>query len=376
MDIEKAKNLFPYLKTNKIYFNHAAIGPLSTPVVEKIKKHLKERSYTKLNNFDSLLENSKSAKKKLAQMFNCDPKRLAWGDNVANGMNLLAQGLDWQQGDRIILNDIEFPSNVYPFLNLQKQGVEVDFVHTKKGIFSVFDYEKLITPKTKLISVSAVQFLSGFRVDLKALGNLCKKHNIIFAVDSIQAAGAINIDVQQSNVDFMVGGTQKWLLGLTGLSYLFVSEKLQNKITQRNVGWASVNNPWKLIEYDLTLNPTAARYQTGTLSSIGIAAIDASLDIFLSFGKEIIEKKIISNSKYLIEQLSNIGIKPLLLNQPEKNIAGIVTFPTKNPKEILNGLKSKNITGEMRVEMIRLSPHFYNTKDEIDFVVETIKELI
>ncbi|GBD89512.1 putative cysteine desulfurase [bacterium BMS3Abin04] len=144
----------------------------------------------------------------LAVMLNAKPDRIALTKSVTESLNILAQGIRWKRGDRIILNDIEFPANVYPFLNLKKYGVEIDFVKSKNGTIDIGDIGKLITPKTKLLSISFVQFLSGFRVDLETIGELCSKHKIIFSVDAIQGAGVIRLDVKKYKIDFLAGG--KW----------------------------------------------------------------------------------------------------------------------------------------------------------------------
>lgn len=384
MNIEEVRNLFPYIKTGQIYFNHAAIGPWSSLVLNRINEYARQRSGESIENYKSFLNWSSTAKIKLGKLIGASPDRIAWIDNVSNGLNILAQGLKWKQGDRIVINDIEFPSNVYPFLNLKEYGVEVDIVKSKNGIVDFEEIEKVITPKTRLVSISAVQFLSGYRANLDAIGELCKRNNIIFSVDAIQATGVVQIDVVKSHIDFLCGGTQKWLMAAQGLSYLYITEELQNRITQKNVGWASVENAWNLLHYDLTLKNSAERFQNGTVNALGVAMVDASLDLFEEFifdkytnnGTKSYEQRIKGNTSYFFDKLQEIGINTLLKNVDEKNRAGIVTFKHERAKEIFEKLESNKIYCAVREGMIRFSPHFYNTSEEIDIVINELKKSV
>lgn len=376
MNIEEIRKHFPYLDSGKIYFNHAAISPLSNFVKVELEQFLHERSTTDIDNYEKMVNTVGSLTNRISVMLNAKPDRIALTKSVTESLNILAQGIKWEKGDRIILNDIEFPANVYPFLNLKNYGVEVDFVKSKNGEIKIEDIEKLITPKTKLLSISFVQFLSGFRADLETIGELCSKHNIIFSVDAIQGAGVIQLDVEKYKIDFLAGGSHKWLMGLTGLGYLFITEKLQSKLEQKNVGWLSVENEWDLLNYSLKLKQTALRFQLGTFSFSGVVALNASLEFFESLGYVNIEDYILQNSKYFLAKLVDEGFKPILRNLPEKNLAGIVTFPVENAEEVFKQLLEKNIVGSLREGMIRFSPHFYNTKEEIDIVVDTLKRSI
>lgn len=373
MNLTEVRALFPHIAESKIYFNHASNGPVHNRIMERLSEYLKERNHKMIVNFDKSIEASKSAKEKLGEMLGTKPDRIAWADNVSNAISGIVQGIKWKTGDRIILNDLEFPSNVYPFLNLKSEGVEIDFVKSQNGKVLVEDYEKLITANTKLISVSLVQFLSGYRIDVKKLGEICKAKGILFFVDGIQCAGVVNVNVEESNIDLFTGGSHKWFMGLDGTCYFSISEKLQNIVHQKLVGWTSVVDPWNLLDYNLTLRENADRFQNGTLNTIGITALDESLNLYKEFGMENVEKNVLSNTEYFINKLNATGIKTALENVSQKDFAGIVTIKHVNAKRIFINLEKKNIFCSLREGMIRFSPHFYNTKDEIDFVVDELK---
>ena len=373
MDVTKARSYFPYLKSGKIYFNHASTGPLSQPVLDNINKVLYEKSETNIDEYLGLQSIIKETKNDLGELINATPDRIAFVDNTSNGINVLAMGIPWKRGDRILLNDLEFPANVYPFLNLQRLGVVVDFVKSHDGIVTAEDIIENIKAETRLVSISQVQFLTGYRADLGKIGNVCRERGILFSVDAIQGLGAVRLDVVKDKIDFISAGSQKWLLGLQGLGFIYVSKELQEKMVPGNVGWLSVEDAWNLLEYDLTLKKTADCFQGGTLNSIGIYALNASLKIFKEFGFDEIEKSVIRNSVYLMEKLQEIGIKPVLAECESKNIAGIVSFNHAGGNKIYEALSQMNVHCALREGKFRLSPHFYNTAEETDKIVELLK---
>lgn len=371
--MEEIRKLFPYLKTGQVYFNHASLGALPTPVVERINSHLTERSRGEIANFDTMMKYNKEGKEKLGKLLNAPPERISWCENVSHAISILAQGLDWKQGDRIILNDLEFPSNVYPFMVLKEQGVEIDFAKSHNGVVDLEDIEQLITPKTRLVSISMVQFITGYRADVNAIGELCRQKGILFCVDAIQAAGNVQIDVEKMKVDFLAGGTHKWLLGMQAMSYFYLTEELQNRVKTKIVGWTSVVDPWNLLDYNLTLLKNADRFQSGTFNDIGMAAIDASLDLFFDYGMDKVERNILSNTQYFLNKLREAGVATVLNNVEEKNLSGIVTIILDNPKRKFIELEKNNIKCSLRDGFVRFSPHFYNIKDEIDQAVAVLK---
>jgi len=373
--IQELREYFPYLETGKKYFNHAAISPLPTPVKEKLDAYLKIRSEAEIEPYFLTLDQAIGAKEKLAKMLGVKNKCIAWASNVSDSLNILAQGIRWKHGDEVILNNIEFPSNIYPFLNLKSEGVNILFAKDENGKVDLPQIEKLITNKTKLISISMVQFLTGYRADLKELGDLCKRKNIIFCVDGIQGAGIVNIDLGECNIDFFAGGSHKWLMGLQGLGYFYISEKLLSFIEHKSIGWTSVKNPWNLLDYKLDLIENAESFQNGTLPRIAIIALNASLSFFEEIGLNRIEERIINNAIYLKNLLTENGFQPLLKDVGKNNLAGIISFSHSKSVEIVKKLEKKNIVCSVREGVIRVSPHFYNSREDLDLLVEELKKI-
>lgn len=373
--INKARSYFPYLKKRIIYFNHASTGPICTIVKERIEAFLTERSEEKMDDYYAFKAVADETKEMIGKMINCSSERIAFLDNTTNGIIWLAQGIDWKSGDRIILNDVEFPANVYPFLQLKNKGVEIDFIKSKNGIVTAEEVIDSIKPETKIISISFVQFLSGYRVDLEKIGQVCKEKGIIFSVDSIQGLGAIRLDVEKCNIDLLANGTQKWLLGLQGLAFIYVRRKLQDKMISTPIGWLAVKDAWDLLNFDLTTKETAERFQSGTLNNLGIYAFNSSMKLFNEFGFDEIDKQVLHNSRYFIDKLAEIGYESPLTSVPDENLSGIVSFRNENAQKIFDNLSRENIVCSLREGYIRFAPHFYNTEQEINRVIDVLKKL-
>lgn len=376
MTLEAVRELFPHIKSGKIYFNHAATGPFSKNILSVVNDYLLQRSETDIDNFPELIKVVGETKNYLCRMLNCDTERITFVDNTSNGLNILAQGVRWKKGDSIISNDIEFPANVYPFLNVIKEGVKVEFVKSKNGIVSADDIIESIKPNTKLISISFVQFLTGYRADLEKIGEVCRDKGIILSVDAIQGLGAFTLDVEKNKIDFISCGTAKWLLGMQGLAFIYLSEKLQKELQPKYVGWTSVEDTWNLLDFNLRLKTTADAFQGGTINALGVFGLLPALKLFSDFGYKNVEDRIIDNSTHFIKKLLDLGIHPILANSNRENLSGIMSFRHDKSMKILEELQKKEIYCSVREGMVRLSPHFYNTKDEIDIVVNEIKNIL
>lgn len=375
MDKSLIRKYFPYLENGIIYFNHASTGSFSSLVTHRLTELLKEKSGSNIDDYSSFLKVMEETKDLLAKLINCNVDRIAFVDNTSNGINIIAQSIEWKKGDRILLNDVEFPANVYPFLNLKRFGVEIDFVKSLNGIVTAEQIIDSVKPETRLISVSFVQFLSGYKIDLDKIGNYCRTNNIIFCVDGIQGIGAVKIDVQKSKIDFLSCGTQKWLLGMQGLAFIYIDENLQRKISPANIGWLSVKDAWNLLDYKMDLKTSANVFQGGTLNSFGIYAFNTSLKLFNDFGFKNVENQVLSNTKYFLEKLRGLELNPLLSDCDVDNLAGIITFKPDNPEKVFEELTKRKIICSLREGVIRFSPHFYNTHQEIDTVVNELQKI-
>ena len=371
---KKWRSLFP-VTAHSIYVNHAACSPVSTRVRSRLEKFLEESSTVAVDNYPQWLETREHLRGQVSKLLHADESAIAFVKNTSDGLNILASGLPWKTGDRIILADCEFPSNVYPFLNLKKRGVEIDFVKNRNGFLLTDDFEKMITPQTRLISVSFVEFINGFRSDLHTLGEICRKHGILFCVDSIQGLGAIPLDVTACGIDFLANGAHKWLMAPAGIGLIYVRDTLLEKIDMSRVGWLSVKDAWNFFDFKLDFLDDAKRFEMATENWLGVYGLDASLELLLEAGIENIYGHLLQLTHILSDGLSGIGMI-VASSMDAKHRSGIFSFRAPDAaetKNIFDYLIKNHIICSFREGLIRISPHFYNTEDEMMQILHTVK---
>jgi len=365
-DLERYRAMFPHLKTGLRYFNHAAVSPFSTPVRDAIESYLEMKNVTNPEPFEFVLKAMVETKEKLARLINTSRERIAILDNTSNGLNIIATGLDWKPGDRVMVPDIEFPANVYPFMNLKRRGVELDFVPNRRGKVALEDIERRITPRTRLLSISHVQFLHGYRSDLRAISDLCQRRGVLLSVDAIQSAGAVPIDVQSMGIDFLAGGGQKWLMGPEGIAYVYVSEACQERLALGTMGWMNNKDFFSdFFRYRIDLEASARRFENGTPNCMGVFGLNASLRLLLEVGTERIEHHLAELTQYVSDRASALGIE-LVSPEDSRERAGIVTFRPKNGQAMFQTLRDRKVMVSIREGCIRFSPHFYNSIEELE----------
>ncbi|MDI6904409.1 MAG: aminotransferase class V-fold PLP-dependent enzyme [Candidatus Bathyarchaeia archaeon] len=371
-DIEKIREQFPITK-NKVFLNHAAQSPLPKPVADAVRKFVDEFS-----NFGiTSIEWNDGGKPFFAKLINAKPEEIAFVENTSVGLNIAANVLHYPSGSKIVTTDLEYPSVVYPWLR-KSLGVKVHYVKNVNGKILLKDVEKAVDDKTVAVAVSHVEYVNGFRHDLRALSEIAHEHGSYLIVDAIQSAGAMQIDVKRDDVDFLMSACYKWLLSPPGAGYLYVKEGLIEKFEPPFVGWASVKpevfetiDLWDI--WSLRLSETASRFEVGSPSFISLTGATEALKMLLNIGIEKIEGRILKLTDRLIEAVKNLRLK---LQTPEETQyrSGIVNFKIDRPQEVVEKLSRKGIVVSARAHGIRVSPHFYNTKEEIDKLVEEIKQ--
>lgn len=370
MDLSSYRSLFPYLENGTIYFNHAATSPLSTRVVEAMQRHLNERSAGPVDTYFADLKVVDGLRSSVARLINATSSdRIAFCLNTSDAINLIAAAYPWRPGDRILTNDLEFPANVYPYLNLRTKGVHVDTLSCPDGRVSVDAVERALTTSTRMVAISAVQFLSGYRADLRAIGALCRARNVKLVVDGIQAVGAVPVDVQASAIDALACGAQKWMMSPHGTGFVFLSEDLQGMLRQQYLGWLSVADPWNFHDHEQSLAASARRYEGGTLNYPGLMGMRAAVDMLLEVGTEAIERQLRRMTDRIVEHASRVeGWTITTPLEPEAR-SGIITIRPGNPEETkrwFDLLMGRRVTISLREGQLRFSPHFYNTLADVD----------
>ncbi len=376
--LQRARELFPHTATGQLYMNHAGTSPLSTRVVETMIRYLHDRSEGAIDTFPHDLEMVTECRSLVARLINAEsPDRIAFSANTSDAINIIAAGLPWKEGDRLLLNTMEFPANVYPFLNLRQLGVAVDFVTAQDGRITPEMIAACIGPNTRLVALSAVQFLSGFRADLQSIGELCRSRGVVFLVDAIQAIGAVRVDVQRMKIDALAAGGQKWQMSPHGTGFLYVTEDLQSRIEQKHLGWLSVRDPWSFYAYDQPLAESARRYEGGSLAMPCLWGYHAALSMLTEFGLAAIESHILTITRTLRDLLSAIEGIRVVTNFPDEERAGIITIALPqgiNAKTVFKELLASRVTIALREGQLRYSPHFYCTMDEMVLAADITRE--
>lgn len=377
MNKQELRTIFPHTHKQHIYLNHAAISPLSDRVKTAMENFLADRNSGHIDNFEEWMQLIDETRELIAKLIHTGgTDRISFMGNTSEALSAVAEGFDWNEGDEIILNTMEFPANIQPFRILERKGVKLVYLKPdEEGKITPEMIEETVNPKTKMVSISAVQYLNGFRADIKSIGNICSENGIYFVVDGIQALGAVQIDVEECQVDALASGGHKWMMGPMGTGFLYLSEKLARVLKPAKTGWLSVETPWKLSEFDQKWQPVSRHLETGTYNMMGIMGLHASLSHLLETGIDQIQKEVLNLTHHLFVNVSAVkNVEIITPKQPDQH-AGIFTFllPGKrDPGEIVNQLKKKQITISSREGTIRISPHYYNNAEELDQVLDSI----
>ena len=378
--LDRARSLFPYLASGRIYLNHAATSPFSTRVADVLSRHLQDRMTGSIDSYESDIEMVKAWRRLVQQMIHAEgPERIAFQMNTSDAINVVASGLPWQGGDHILLNDAEFPANLHPFLHLRRHGVRIDLLPAPDGVVTPESVEDALTPATRLVSLSAVQFLSGYRADLQEIGALCRSRGVVFVVDGIQSVGAVPCNVQELHIDALAAGAQKWQMSPPGTGFLYVSAELQDRIQQQYLGWLSVASPWNFRHLDQSPAPSARRYEGGTLNIAGMYAMREAVSILLEFGIDAIAEHILGLTEILMRGLADIpGVRMVTPFDPGHR-AGIVTIQPPSgvrAEDVVAGLKARGISIAVREGLLRFSPHFYNSDEEMTRTSDEVRRIL
>lgn len=374
---EPYRELFPVTKS-RIYVNHAATSPYSLNVKKALDDFIDYRTFGTIDEWTIMETKFLAVHEQLAKILHTSADRITLTQNTTTGLALAATGIDWHAGDHVLLVNREFPANIQPFLKLRERGVIADFIEPVHGRITPDMIEQSITSRTRMFSISWVQFLNGFKADLVRIGQICRKHQLIFVVDTIQGLGPFALNAPESGAHIISGGGQKWLMGPQGIGFLWIDKAFQEQFNPPIQGWLGTREPTNLFVYDQPKSDTADRYLLGTRSSFGVWGLEASIKLLnevLALGAS---EHIITITDLLTELLSSLG---LILQTPRGDgiSSGIVTISHADPETTQNlfeYLLKHHIHCSSREGLIRFSPHFYNTEDEMVKIAETCDQFL
>ncbi len=359
----------------RLFFNHAAYSPISRPVVNAINEFFEHRQNGNPLSWNIAVDHMEGLRSNYGKLVGAPAERIAHMPNTVSGINVLANGLEWKSGDHILLYMDEFPSNVMPFLNLRDKGVEVEFISAPDGRVTPELFEAALKPKTRLISISSVQYLTGFRADMKTLSALCRSRDILFSVDAIQSVGVVPTDVVASGIDFMAVGGHKWMMSPLGTGFLYVTEELQSQLKLANRGYMAHVNPMDFGNFDQELTPDAKRFELGAFNASGMVGAERATELLLDCGIDSIFRhirKLIGQFEWGLEELPF----STLYEFEENEQSSICMFSHDDPSQnesMFESLSESGVNISLRGGGLRLAPHYYNTSDEVDKILALLK---
>ncbi len=368
------RTLFPVTE-RWAYLNHASVSPLSTRVRKVMADFVDDTVENGVVYYAKYKGQIEAVRRSAARLLGADIEEIALTGNTSDGLLIVANGLPWRAGDNIVTADIEFPANVYPWKFLeQRREVEVRLVPGHEGRVLIDDLAAAMDGQTRLVAVSSVQFATGFQIDLGAVANLCRRHDAYLCVDAIQGLGAIPMNVRQAGIDFLAAGGHKWLMGPVGTGIFYVRRDLIEQLTPTHAGWCAVQDAGDYFRFDSPLRRDAMRFRSGSINSPGLLGLGASIETLMEIGPENTESHLIDLTDYLIEGLRSRGFEVLTPHQTLAERSGIVCFQSDahDPEAIHSRLEDAGVVVAARGDRVRVSPHCYNNRDDINRLLEAL----
>jgi cysteine desulfurase / selenocysteine lyase len=356
-----------------IYLNHASAGVLPRSSVESIEAFIRTHEEAGVLGTFPYDCRMPEYREKIGAFIGASGTQIATIPNTSWGANTIVLGLDWKHGDEVLLADNEFPANVVPWLAVRDRGATVRFLSSQRERLTPDVLRRELSPRTRAVALSWVSYGDGYRHDLAALAEVAHAAGALLCVDAMQAVGVFPIDVRAAGIDALYAGAAKWMLGLHGIGFLYVSDALAERMQLRAPGWRSVQDMWDFHNYDQGYSSEAMRFESGTPNLLGTLSIVSAIDLFERSGRSAIEAHVLELTDYLCDALGRIGAEILSLRGDAVS-SGIVTFQFAGHDSVALGkvLQKEGIVATYRSGGVRLSPHGYNRVEEIDATVETL----
>ena len=357
------------VRQSLVYLNHAAVAPLCRPAAEAIQWLAADAMEFGSLHYDRWLETYEGLRVAAARLIGAHRNEIALVKNTSEGIATVAMGIEWRPGDKIVAFREEFPANYYPWKRLEAAGVRVEWL----SYLDPLDRVDQACRGARLLAISFVQYLSGYRADLEAIGEICHRHGCAFLVDAIQGLGAFPVDVRRAHIDALAADGHKWLLGPEGCGILFVAQQFQGSVEPKEFGWTNVAHFADYASRDMSLRPDAGRYECGTLTTVACYGLRASIEFLLQVGVEAIAPAVQRLGDLIAAGVQAQGYEVLGQRTPATG-AGIASFRKQGIEagEIVNRLKAARVSVAARQGWVRVSPHFYISPDEIGQMLEAL----
>ena len=363
------------------YFDHAAVAPLPGPTRDSITRWLEQATLEGDLVWGQWAQRLREVRQAAAGLIGAQPGEIAFVPNTTTGIGLVAEGYPWQAGDNVVTLENEFPSNLYPWMNLAARGVEVRRVPVENGIVDLKRLEAACDRGTRIVTLSWVGYATGWRIDPREVAALCRRRGCLFFLDAIQGLGVFPLNVAEARVDFLAADGHKWLLGPEGAGILYVRREHLQKLRPIMVGWNSVVQGNDYTRIELNLRDEAARYEGGSYNMVGLHGLGASIDLLAGLGlgsqSSPIASQVLAVTDYAAEQLQQLGAT-LLAPRTGEHRSGIVTFqlPGRDSQEVRKRLEAAGVVCRCRAGGVRLSPHGYNTREEVERMIDEVRRIV
>ena len=348
-----------------VYFDHAGVAPVSRRVAEAVSAFIADaRDFGRLH-YPAWEGRAEAVRAAAARLLGASTDELAFVASTSDGLSAIATAVDWRVGDSVVAVDGEFPANVYPWWALGRIGVETRLAEVVDGRVTVEAIAERLDRTTRVVSVSAVDFATGQRRPLAAIGELCRRRGVLFCVDGIQALGALRLDVERDGIDALAADGHKWLCAPEGCGILYVSRRWLDRLVPQRIGWKSVVDHSRYLPYHFELKSDAQKFECGSLNFLAIHALGAAFDLVFDVGVDEIERRVLDLTAHLRDALSTHGMA-LVSPDASGERSGITTVRTAEPPDaVVRRLRRAGVLASPRGGGVRFSPHFYCNEDDV-----------
>lgn len=366
---KKVRNQFPALK-DQVYLNAASVSPVPRIVAKAGQKYYEELANYNTTAWDGWEKKREEARNGVAKLLNADKSEIAFMENTSSGMNLLAQMLGGRGG--VVTMEDEFPATTIPWI---WRKYKIRFVQPEENIYSLELIKKSVDKETKILLTSHVQYKTGFRQDLEELGRWCKENGLIFVVNATQSFGAMPINVKQAKVDFLVFNGVKWGISGGGAAALYINKEWFSKVKFPIVGCESVKDWEAMDNRNFEIRKEASALEVGSSAFAGILAMGAAIEFLLSIGIRNIQQRIFELNEYLVKKIGSLGLR-IVTPLESCYRSGITVVQIPNAEKIVEELRKKGVIVSARGEGIRIALHFYNNREDIECLINELRNLL
>jgi len=373
---ELRRHEFPVAR-EKIFLAHAGVCPLPRRVSDAVREYAGSCTQGDQETLLPALQ-MRHSRELAGRLLNARPEEIAFVGPTSLALSFVAAGLPWRKNDNVLVYFDDYPANVYPWMALAERGVELRCLSTRElGRIRPLEVIGQVDKQTRLVALASCHFVSGYRIDLNAIGQALHERNILFCVDAIQTLGAFPTAVE--HIDFLAADAHKWLLGPCAAGILYVRKGLQDNLRPAAYGWHNVLCPNYVAQEQLVFRPDARRYEAGTQNLLGLVGLNAAMELLLEIGIDNIAAELLRKRARLVPTLKNKGYSVLHADAPPANASGIVTFYREGAgmAALYEKLEAANIIVSLRADRsgrkyLRFSPHFYNTDAELQRALDLL----